>query len=261
MLGTGSAFPSSSYNTCLAIRTDEELWLTDGGGGNGIFSRLKEENIPVNSIHHLFVTHTHTDHIFGAVWLMRSIVQHSLEGKYSGTLNLYGNPSVIHALKTICSLTLLPSYYSRLNDIAIFTEVGPDTSVSVGEAEIRFFDCGSENVNQTGFIMTLPSGKTIACMGDEALTEANERHVAGCDWLFCGAFCRYADRDVFRPYEKHHRTVKDVAALAENTGIKNLALYHSEDRTPNREEAYTEEAALCFSGRIHIPHDGSRYLV
>ena len=67
MLGTGNALVSNIYNTCLVLETANTLLLVDAGGGNGILAQLRKANIPITNIHHLFVTHAHSDHILGVV--------------------------------------------------------------------------------------------------------------------------------------------------------------------------------------------------
>lgn len=36
--------------------------------------------------------------------------------------------------------------------------------------------------------------------------------------MMCEAFCLYADRDTFKPYEKCHSTALDAGKLAEELG-------------------------------------------
>lgn len=256
MLGTGSAFPSNSYNACFAIKTPRLLWLTDGGGGYGLFNALNRAGIEPGEFHHVFVTHAHTDHIFGIVWLLRKIVHLRMQGLYSGTLYVYANQETAHALTEICRLTFLDSYFRVLQEIMEIRDASECCRYHIEDTEITFFNVGSENVCQSGFKMTLPDGKTIVDLGDEALTRVNMSHAAEADMLICGAFCRYADRDIYKPYEKHHWTVKDVAEIAAEIHIGNLVLIHSEDRTPDKPEAYRAEAAEYFSGTITIPTDG-----
>lgn len=57
VFGTGNATMTRYYNTCFAIRSGEEYFMTDAGGGNGILRILEEMQVPLNRIHHLFVTH------------------------------------------------------------------------------------------------------------------------------------------------------------------------------------------------------------
>ena len=67
MIGTGSAFPKHSYNSCYAIKSPGGLMLVDAGGGNGVFNAINDAGIKLADIHHIFITHSHTDHILGAV--------------------------------------------------------------------------------------------------------------------------------------------------------------------------------------------------
>ena len=64
---------SYCYNTCYAMKKGEEYFLVDAGGGNGILSQLDKASIPLEKIHHIFVTHAHNDHILGMVWMIRMI--------------------------------------------------------------------------------------------------------------------------------------------------------------------------------------------
>ena len=101
MLGTGSAFPAHSYNECFMLDTGVGRLLVDAGGGNGIIHILEKAQLDIATIHDFFVTHTHTDHILGAIWIIRRIVQLHIENRYEGTLSIYGNRDVIHALPVL----------------------------------------------------------------------------------------------------------------------------------------------------------------
>ena len=70
------------------------------------------------------------------------------------------------------------------------------------------------------------------------------------------AFCLYSQADIFKPYEKHHSTVKDSCELAERLGVRNLLLYHTEDRNfLNRKALYMEEGQQYYHGKLWIPDD------
>ncbi len=233
------------------------LWLTDGGGGYGVFEALERCGIQPPDVHYLFVTHAHTDHIFGAVWLLRKIVHLRMQGLYEGRINVYANDATARALTEICRLTFLDSYFRVLGEVMALHPANPGDSYQVEDSRVEFFDAGSENVSQAGMKMYI-DGKTLVALGDEALTEANQAEAADADILICGAFCRYADRELFKPYEKHHWTVRDVARIAARIRVRTLVLIHSEDRTPDKPEAYRAEAAEFFRGQVLIPSDGTR---
>jgi len=76
MLGTGSALVSRCFNTCFVLQSlDGTRLLVDTGGGNGILTQLRLAGIDRGDISHLFITHAHTDHILGAIWLIRMTLQ------------------------------------------------------------------------------------------------------------------------------------------------------------------------------------------
>ena len=73
LLGTGNATVTKCFNTCFAIKTGEEYFLVDTGGGNGIMTQLEKAGIPMESIHEIFMSHEHTDHLLGLIWLIRHV--------------------------------------------------------------------------------------------------------------------------------------------------------------------------------------------
>ena len=89
MLGTGNAMCVRCYNTCFCLHSPQSLLMVDAGGGNGIFRQLHRARIPFEDIHHLFVTHTHTDHIMGVVWMIRKISPLIHKGKYQPPFTIY----------------------------------------------------------------------------------------------------------------------------------------------------------------------------
>ena len=71
LLGTGNANVTKCYNTCFAIQNKEQFFLVDTGGGNGILCQMEKAKISIENIHHIFLSHGHTDHILGAIWLIQ----------------------------------------------------------------------------------------------------------------------------------------------------------------------------------------------
>lgn len=259
MLGTGSATVSQIYNTCFVLQTPSTLMLVDAGGGNGILSQLKKVNVQISDIHHLFVTHAHTDHVLGVIWVIRMVAQ--CKG-YEGLLHVYGNDKVMKVIKTIIDMILAKKQLAKVAERVVFHQLEDGDCFEVGDMKLECFDIQSTKEKQFGFRAELPSsdesGKplVLACLGDEPYNELNRRYIVGADWMMCEAFCLYADRDTFKTYEKCHSTALDAGKLAEELGVKNLILYHTEEKTlANRKENYTREAAENFKGRIFVPDD------
>lgn len=257
MLGTGNAAVTRCYNTCFALRNGERFFLTDGGGGNGILARLQQARIPLQGIHDVFLTHTHTDHIFGLVWVLRMIAQAINAGKYAGTLTVYGHVEGLQTLEMICRATLPGKVTARFGSDILFSPLVDGQPFSAAGMQGVAFDIGSTKARQFGYQLTLPGGQSLVCLGDEPYNQKNEHLTKGADWLLCEAFCLHADAARFKPYEKHHSTALDAGRLAEALMVKNLLLYHTEDETlPTRRSAYAAEAARNFSGQIFVPDDG-----
>ena len=259
MLGTGNATVSQIYNTCFVLQTPSTLMLVDAGGGNGILARLKKVNVQISDIHYLFVTHAHTDHVLGVIWVIRMVAQ--CKG-YEGLLHVYGNDKVMKVIKTIIDMILAKKQLAKVAERVVFHQLEDGDCFEVGDMKLECFDIQSTKEKQFGFRAELPSSDesdkplVLACLGDEPYNEQNRRYIVGADWMMCEAFCLYADRDTFKPYEKCHSTALDAGKLAEELGVKNLILYHTEEKTlANRKENYTREAAENFKGRIFVPDD------
>ena len=266
MLGTGNATVSQIYNTCFLLQTPSSMMLVDAGGGNGILSQLKKAGIQISDIHHLFVTHAHTDHVLGVIWVIRMVAQ--CKG-YEGLLHVYGNDKVMKVIKTIIDMILAKKQLAKVAERVVFHQLEDGECFEVGGMKLECFDIQSAKEKQFGFRAELPavSGDNaagdnhakplaLACLGDEPYNEQNRRYIEGADWIMCEAFCLYADRDTFKPYEKCHSTALDAGKLAAELGVKNLILYHTEEKTlDNRKENYTREAAENFKGRIFVPDD------
>ena len=265
MLGTGNATVSQIYNTCFVLQTSSTLMLVDAGGGNGILAQMRKAGVQISDIHHLFVTHAHTDHVLGVIWVIRMVAQ--CKG-YEGLLHVYGNDKVMKVIKTIIDMILAKKQLAKMAERVVFHQLEDGDCFEVGDMKLECFDIQSTKEKQFGFRAELPSSSSddasenhakplvLACLGDEPYNEQNRRYIEGADWMMCEAFCLYADRDTFKPYEKCHSTALDAGKLAEELGVKNLILYHTEEKTlDNRKENYTREAAENFKGRIFVPDD------
>lgn len=260
VLGSGNASATRCYNTCFALATateeGEAYFLVDGGGGNRIFSQLDKANVAVPAIRAAFLSHSHTDHIFGMIWMLRKIATLMDQGKYEGDFTLYCHAELAEKVQHIVRLTLTPGMAARLGERIVLRVVADGECVSVMGRDTVFFDIRSGKEKQFGFTMTLPGGEKLAFLGDEPFNDACEPYVRGCEWLLSEAFCLYAERDIFKPYEKHHSTVREACQLASRLGVPNLVLWHTEDsHLTARTILYSAEGREFYSGRLFVPND------
>lgn len=256
VLGTGNASATHCYNTCFILHDGNEPLLVDAGGGNGIFPRLDKVGIRLDDIHQAFLTHCHTDHLFGMIWVIRFVAQHIRTGAYTGTFTLYCHDELIDIVRTITDMTLPPSMTRLIGDRIRLVPIQDGETHPFGSYHATFFDIGSTKARQFGFSLRLHNDKKLTCLGDEPCTPGGRAHAEGSDWLLSEAFCLYADRERFKPYEKHHSTVREACTMASELNIANLVLWHTEDtQLAERKKLYTDEGRTYFSGNLFVPDD------
>lgn len=264
MLGTGQATVTKCYNTCFLLRERERCFLVDGGGGNQILRILEEQDIALTQIHDLFITHAHSDHILGAVWIVRGVGQLMRSGKYDGEFRIYACDEVMENLLTICRIVLMKKVTDLFGGRIHLVRLRDGESHTILDRKITFYDIMSTKLIQYGF--KIAEEKLLFC-GDEPLNRAFYPEAEGVSWLLHEAFCLYSEKEKFRPYEKHHSTVRDVCQTAESLHVKNLVLMHTEDshiqdsHIQDRKRLYKEEGEKVYSGRVWVPDDGERIFI
>lgn len=259
MLGTGNATVTKCYNTCFAIQTGEDYLLVDTGGGNGILTQLEKAAISLDKIHHIFISHEHTDHLLGIVWLIRMIATKMLQDRYMGDLIIYCHSDLVETIKTICKLTLQGKFYQLIGERILFSPLEEGSEAIILNYHMKFFDIGSKKAKQFGFETILNNGKRFVFLGDEPYNEVEYPYAYQADWMLHEAFCLYSQREIFKPYEKHHSTVMDACKLATELEVKSLLLYHTEDKNlERRKELYLEEGQAYYNGNLFIPDDLER---
>ena len=262
VLGTGNAAVTHCFNTCFALRHKEEYLLVDSGGGNGILTALENQGILLEQIHHIFVTHAHSDHILGMAWIIRMIGTKMNQGKYQGNLTIYCHKELETVIKTITKLTVQAKICRHFDERILFHIINDQTQLEILDSQFTFLDIRSTKAKQTGFSCTTSTGIRIAFPGDEPCPDFLFDAFRDADWLFHEAFCLYEDRNRFKPYEKHHSTVKDACGLAQSLCIKNLILWHTEDSDiPSRKSRYLAEGTSCYAGNLYVPDDGEHFLL
>lgn len=256
ILGTGSAMVTKCYNTCFTISNGEEHFLVDAGGGNGILTNLEKMSINITKVRDMFISHNHNDHVLGGIWIIRAVGQSMLNKKYDGEFNIYGHETVLTALKEISKYVLQKKFLNLFNERIIFNPIEDKMEKIIQGRKITFLDIKSTKLLQFGFRAELLNEKNLTFLGDEPYNESLEGYAKGVDYLLHEAFCLYSEREKFKPYEKHHATVKDACKNAKDLEVKTVILYHTEDKNiENRETLYIKEGKEEFNGNILVPND------
>ena len=255
MLGTGNGVTMDLYNTCFIIQNDNGNFLVDTGGGVELLKRLKQVNIDYKEIHNIFISHSHTDHILGLIWLFKRIGYDIFRGASIKKINIYCNSDVHEAIINICKYVLPNTIIKIINDTVNYVILNDGDIYNINGVDYKFFDTLSKRVNLFGFECVL-NNKRFAFLGDEPLDKNLYDRFRNFDYVMHEVFCLESDGDIFHISEIPHSTVKKVGEVMNELNIKNLILYHTEETHGNlRKELYTKEAKEYFLGNVIVPDD------
>ena len=161
--------------------------------------------------------------------------------EYEGTAKIYGHAEVLRLLEDVAKKLLQPKETNFIGDRLHLIPVADGEVVNVIGHATTFFDIHSTKTKQ---------------FGDEPCNDFGKPYAENSEWLLHEAFCLYSQADLFDPYGKNHSTVKDACELAEKLHVKNLLLYHTEDKNFSaRKKLYRAEGQKYFSGKIRVPDD------
>ena len=157
-------------------------------------------------------------------------------------------------LETVKGQDILVDEYGMGAFYMVVVEDGEEREI-IGK-KVTFFDIHSTKAKQFGFCMQLDEDEKLTCCGDEPYNELEQKYAENSTWLLHEAFCLYGQADEFKPYEKHHSTVKDACEMASDLNVENLILYHTEDKNiEHRQELYLEEGKVYYDGNLFVPDD------
>lgn len=254
MLGTGHAAVTLCYNTCFVLEENQEYFLVDGGGGNTLLRQLERAHIDLKDIHTIFVTHKHLDHLTGIFWMLRMVLSMMAAQRYEGNLVIYSHDEVIDILEDMVYRLFSEKMTQFVGNRVVLQKVNDQEKKMIIGHEVTFFDIHSTKAKQFGFTMKY-NDQRLTCLGDEPYHDHEKQYVENATWLMHEAFCLYSQRDIYKPYEKHHSTVKDACLLANEMNVENLILYHSEDdNILKRKQLYRQEGSI-YKGKLYIPDD------
>ncbi len=255
MLGTGNGGTMNLYNTCFVIQNENGNFLIDTGGSIEIIKRLNQVNIDYKSIHHIFISHSHTDHILGIFWLFKKISIDVMNGDIKEKINIYCNDVVYQSIKEVAKYILPDKLMNVIYSIVDFKVLNDGDNYNINGVDYTFFDIQAKGTKQFGFECSL-NNKTLAFLGDETLNPNLYDRIKNFDYVMHEAFCLDSEENIFHAYEKHHSTARSVSEVMNKLDIGNLILYHTEEsHGSERKNLYKEEAQIHFNGNVIVPND------
>lgn len=120
--------------TCIEIRTDDnDLIILDAGTGIHALAQSLLKEMPVNA--HIFITHTHWDHIQGLPFFIPIFIPSNQITIYGG-IDPVTNETINRALSVQLQYSFFPIREAQLNARINYTTVKPGEPVRVGSATI-----------------------------------------------------------------------------------------------------------------------------
>lgn len=255
MLGTGNGGTLDLYNTCFSIQNENGNFLVDTGGSIEIIKRLNQVNIDYKSIRHIFISHSHTDHILGLFWLFKKISRNVMHGEITEKINIYCNDVVLESIKEVSKHILSTKLMNAIYSIVDFKVLNDGDTYNINGINYTFFDIQARGTKQFGFECNI-NKKRLLFLGDETLNPILYDKVRNADFVMHEAFCLDSEENIFHAYEKNHSTVKSASKVMNDLNVKNLILYHTEEsHIKDRKELYTKEGTKNFKGNIYVPDD------
>ena len=255
MLGTGNGGTLDLYNTCFVIQNEKGNFLIDTGGSIEIIKRLTKSGINYKTIKHIFISHSHTDHILGIFWLFKKISRLAMHGEISEKINLYCNDTVFESIQEVSKYILPKKLMDAIYGVVEFKVLQDGDVYNINGNEYKFFDIQAKGTKQFGFESFI-NNKKIIFLGDETLNPNLYDKVRGADYVMHEAFCLDSEENIFHAYEKNHSTAKSASEVMNKLEVKNLILYHTEEsHKDERKKLYTNEAQENFSGNVIVPDD------
>lgn len=255
MLGTGNGGTLDLYNTCFLIQNNNGNFLVDTGGSIEIIRRLKLVNIDFKEIENIFISHSHTDHILGLIWMLKKLGIAAINGEIETKINIYCNDVVYEAIMGVSKHIIPEKLVKEVLNIIDFHILRDEEKIEINGIEYTFFDIQARGTKQFGFECNI-NNKRLVFLGDETLNPNLYERIRNSDYVMHEAFCLDSEENIFHAYEKNHSTAKSASKVMNDLDVKNLILYHTEESHGNeRKNLYKKEAQESFRGNIYVPDD------
>ncbi len=212
MLGTGNGVAMNLYNTCFVIQNDIGNFLVDTGGSIEIIKRLNEVGIDFKEIHNIFISHSHTDHVLGLIWLFRKISLVIKMGETIEPINIYCNDVAYNSIKEILKYFFPIKFIELIDSLVNYIVLDDGDKYSINGINYTFFDIKAKSTKQFGFECIL-NNKKLLFLGDETLNPVLYDRFKRFDYVMHEAFCLDSEEKIYHAFLKKHSTTKSVSEV------------------------------------------------
>lgn len=243
MCGTSSPLPDPNRaQACVAILAGESLYLVDAGAGSARVATLGQ--LPLQRLEAVFLTHFHSDHI-------AALPEFNLNSWVAGRpnqLSVFGPTGVAEVVDGLTAAYRLDSTYRVAHhgeelmppDLGVMQanlmEAG--TAQEFGELTVTSFEVNHDPIRPAVGYRFDYRGRSVVISGDAIITQGLVDAAADADLLLQDtlslpiiktlekASAGTRIEKILLDIQDYHAHTDDLSALVDQSGVRQLALYH-----------------------------------
>ena len=218
-VGSGDAFGSGGrFQTCIAIRASDDLFLVDCGASSLI--AMRQQQIEPRDVSKILITHLHGDHFGGLPFFL---LDAQMVSKRTAPLTLVGPPGLEKRLMEAMEVLFAGSSKVEPNFEVRFVELKVRTPTAVDEIEVTAFPAAHFSGAPSYSLRVEVEGKVFVYSGDSQWTDVLIEASDQADLFVCESYV--FDKDVAL-----HNTYTTIMQHRPRLTCKRIILTHmSED--------------------------------
>jgi len=289
LIGTGGPMPSNRAQSCTALFVDGQFLLFDAG--DGAARRMEALDLPVDQLTAVFITHYHADHfadlgeVIDRSWIIgrRHIlpiygpegIGSIVNGFRMAYAQEYGYRTAHHGPE------VMPPEWSEARALAFQYDIeGQATPVYISDSvKVSAFAGQHPPIEPNVGYRIDYAGKTVVLSGDTVFTDALLAQSRGADLLISDVMAMDAIRQIqavneaagneatariMHDIRDYHISAEELGALAEQAGVKRLALTHLAPPVDQKllvRRFFRRPIAARYTGKLIVGRDGTRIVI
>jgi ribonuclease Z len=243
MCGTSSPLPDPDRaQACVAILAGDSLYLVDAGAGSARVATLGR--LPLERLEAVFLTHYHSDHI-------AALPEFNLNSWVAGRpnpLSVFGPTGVAEVVNGLTAAYRLDSTYRVAHhgeellrpDLGVMQAnlMESGTAQKFGELTVASFEVNHDPIRPAVGYRFDYRGRSVVISGDAIITQGLVDAATGADLLLQDALSLPIVKSletasagtrmekILLDIQDYHAHAGDLAALVDQSGVRQLALYH-----------------------------------